>query len=41
MADFVVLSEDPMKIEKTKLLDIVVEETWFAGELVYARKSPK
>jgi len=35
LADFVVLSEDPTTIEKTKLKEIKVHMTFIGGKIVY------
>ncbi len=35
MADFIVLSQDPLKVEPEKLEEIKVEETWISGERVF------
>ncbi|MFC4409074.1 amidohydrolase family protein [Chungangia koreensis] len=37
-ADFVVLNEDILTIDPNQIGDILVEETYMAGESVYRRK---
>lgn len=37
LADFIVLDTDPFAVEAEKLKDILVEQTWLGGELVYQR----
>lgn len=37
LADFIILTEDPMTIEPSRLRQISVEETWVGGERVYRK----
>ena len=37
-ADFVILEEDPRKVEADRIDEIKVVETWMNGKLVYAAK---
>jgi predicted amidohydrolase YtcJ len=39
LADFVVLSDNPLKIDPCKIADIKVLETIKAGQSIYRRKS--
>ena len=38
MADFVILDQDPMKIDPKQIINIKVEQTWADGNLVYDAK---
>lgn len=38
LADLVVLSDDPLRVDPARLNELVVEQTWIGGEPVYVRK---
>ncbi len=38
-ADMIVLSDDILTVDPEQIMDIQIEPTWLAGELVYERKS--
>jgi hypothetical protein len=40
LADFTVLSEDPLAVDPARIKDLVVEQTWVNGRLVYNRPEP-
>jgi len=40
LADFVVLSENPLTVPEDRILSLEVAQTWLGGELVYERAPP-